>query len=170
MFRTRRVRRDERQIDVGLCHAGKFDLRLFRRFLQSLHRQLIARKVDALFRLEFGNQIIHDAFIEVVAAEHVVAVGRKHFEYAVADLHDGDIERAAAEVVNDDLLALAFFIEPVRQSRRGRFVDDTKHVEPRNLARVLGRLSLAVGKICRAGDDGVRRRAAEITFRILFQF
>jgi len=44
--------------------------------------------------------------VPVVAAQVRVAVGRQHLEHAVADVEDGDVERAAAEIVHRDLLVL----------------------------------------------------------------
>ena len=68
MLRTGRICRDERQVNVRLCHAGKLDLRLLCRFLQALCRHLILRKVDAVFLLEFFNHPIHDLLVKVIAA------------------------------------------------------------------------------------------------------
>jgi len=44
-------------------------------------------------------------------------------------------------------------IQPVGERRRRRLVDDAAVVQPRDFARVLGGLALAVGKVCGAGDD-----------------
>ena len=88
VLRTGAVRSDEGQVDVGLHHAGKLDLSLLCSFLQTLHCHAVAGKVDAVALLELGYDIIHDALIEVVAAQTVVAVGCKNFKYAVAYLKD----------------------------------------------------------------------------------
>ena len=82
-------------------------------------------------------------FVEVVAAEAGVAVGGQNFDDAVADVQDGDIERAAAQVVDHDLL-LGFLIDAVGQRGCGRLVDDTLDFQTRDLAGVLGRLTLGV--------------------------
>ncbi len=99
--------------------------------------------------------IVDDALVEVVAAQAVVAVGGQHFDDAVADLQDGDVERAAAEVVNHNLL-VGFLVEAVGQRSGRRLVDDTQHFQTRDLAGVLGRLTLRVGEVRRDGDDRLR--------------
>ena len=86
-----------------------------------------------------------DALIEVVAAQTGVAGGGQNFDDAVADLEDGHIERAAAEVVDHDLL-LGFLIDAVGQRSSGRLVDDTLDIQTRDLAGVLGGLTLCVGR------------------------
>jgi hypothetical protein len=48
----------------------------------------------------------------------------------VAELEDRDVEGAAAEVVDGDLLLLLLLVEPVGQGRGGRLVDDALHLEP----------------------------------------
>ena len=58
----------------------------------------------------------------------------------------GDVERATAEVVDRDHLVL-LLVEAVRQRGRGRLVDDAQHLEPGDLARVLGRLALRVVEV-----------------------
>ena len=49
--------------------------------------------------------------VEVLATEEGVAIGRQHFELALAvhfgDLDDGDVERAATEVIHRDLAIAA---------------------------------------------------------------
>ena len=161
--------RDEGQVDVGGGHAGELDLRLFGSLFEPLHRHLVFGEVDAFLRLELVYEVVHDALIEVVAAEHIVAVGGEHFEHAVADLEDGHIESAAAEVVDHDLVVCLVFIQPVSERRGGRLVDDAQNVQPRDLARVFGRLPLAVRKVSRAGDDGVRHFGTEVALRVRLQ-
>ena len=168
MLRARCVRGDIRQVDVRGGHAGQLDLRLLGRFLQTLHRDLIVRQVNALCLLEFVHKVLHDALIEVVAAEVGVAVGGQNLDHAVADVQNGDIERAAAKVIDHDLL-LGFLVNAVSQRGRRRLVDDTLDLEARDLARVLGRLTLCVVKICRNGDDSLGNRAAQIGFRVGLQ-
>ena len=168
MLRAGRVRRDVRQVDVRARHAGELDLCLLGRFLQALHGHAVAREVDAVALLELLHEVVGDALVEVVAAEAVVAGRGQHFDDAVADLQHGDIERAAAEVVDHDLL-VGLFIEAVGQRGRRRLVDDTLDVETGDLAGVLRRLALRVGEVGRHGDDGFGHGLAEIGFRIGLQ-
>src|SRR3712207_7818481 len=63
-----------------------------------------------------------DRLVEVVAAEVVVAGGRLDLEDAVADLEHGHVERAAAEVEDEDRL-VGLLVEPVGERRRRRLVE-----------------------------------------------
>ena len=54
----------------------------------------------------------------------VVAVRRLHLEDALAELEHRHVERAAAEVEDEDRLVGAFLVEPVGERGRGRLVDD----------------------------------------------
>ena len=105
-------------------------------------------------RLELADQPLHDALVEVIAAQAVVAGGGQNLDHAVVDVQDGHIEGAAAQVVDHDLLAL-FLIHAVGQSRGGRLVDDTLHVQAGDLAGVLGGLTLGVGEVSGNGDDSL---------------
>ena len=139
----------------------QLDLRLLGGFLQALQRELVLRQVDALVLLEALGQIFDDLVVEILAAQEGVAVGRLHLEHAVADLEHRDVERAAAEVIDRDRLAV-LLLEPVGERRRGRLVDDAEHFEARDLAGVLGRLALRVVEIGRHGDHRLRDGLAEI--------
>ena len=168
MLRTRCVCGDIRQVDVRGGHAGQLDLCLLGSFLQTLHCHLVVRQVDALCLLEFVDEILDDAVVEVVAAEVGVAVGGKHFDDAVADVQDGHIERAAAEVVDHDLL-LGFLVNAIGKRRCRRLVDDTLDFQTRNLAGVLGRLTLGVVEVSRNGDDSLGHGTAQIGFSVCLQ-
>jgi hypothetical protein len=54
-------------------------------FLQALQRHAILAEIDAVALLELRDDPVDDALIEVVAAEVRVAVGRLHFDHALAD-------------------------------------------------------------------------------------
>ena len=118
--------------------------------------------------LNSDDDPVDDALIEIVAAEVRVAVGRLHLDHAFADLEDRDVEGAAAEVVDRDRLVL-LLVEPVRQRRGGRLVDDPHHLETRDLAGFLGRLPLRIVEVRRDGDDRLGDRLPEILLGGLLQ-
>jgi hypothetical protein len=93
--------------------------------------------------LEGVHQVVADLHVEVLATQIGIAVGAAHLEDTVGDLQDRDVEGAAAEVEDRDLLA-PLLAEPVGERRRGGLVDDAQDVEPGDLARVLRRLALRV--------------------------
>ena len=163
-FGTGGIRRDERQVDLGLRRGRQLDLGLLGGFLQPLQRQLVAAQVDALLLLELVGEIVDQPHVEVFAAQERVAVGRLHLEHAVADFQDGNIEGAAAEVIDRDGAGL-LLVETVGERGRGRLVDDAQHFEAGDLAGVLGGLALGVVEIGGNGDDGLIDLLAEIGFR-----
>ncbi len=165
VLRTGLVRRDERQIDFVGLGGGKGDLGLFGFFLETLNRVRLSLEVDAGFGFEFGQEPIHDRVVPVIAAEVGVAVGRFDFEHAVADFEHGDIERAAAQVINRDLL-VGLLVEAVSERGRRRLVHDAEHFETRDATGVLGGMALAVVKVSRNGDDRLGDFLAELGFGV----
>ena len=125
-------------------------------------------EIDAVGLLELRREPLDDPIVEVVAAEVRVAVGGLHFDHALADFEDRDVERAAAEVVDGDRLVL-LLVEAVGQRRRGRLVDDAQDVEAGDLAGVLGGLALRVVEVRRHGDDRVGDLLAEVVLGRLLQ-
>ena len=165
MLRAGRVGGDVRQVDLGRGRRAQLDLGLLGGLLETLEGLLVLGQVDALVLLELGQQPVDDPLVEVVAAEVRVAVGRLDLEDALAELEDRDVERAAAEVVDGDLL-VALLVETVGQGRRGRLVDDPLDVEAGDPAGVLGRLALGVVEVGRDGDDRLGDLLAEIGLRV----
>ena len=110
-----------------------------------------------------ADEPFDDALIEVVAAQVGVAIGRFDFDHAFADFEDGDIECAAAKVVDGDGLVL-LFVEAVGQRGRSGLVDDALDVEAGDFARVLGGLALRVVEVGRNGDHGLSDGLAEVGF------
>jgi hypothetical protein len=109
-----------------------------------------------------------DALVEVIAAQVGITVGGQNLGNAVAHLDDGDIEGAAAQVVDHDLLVF-FLIDAVCQRSGSRLVDDTLDVQTGNGACVLGGLTLAVVEVSRNGDDGLGDRLAQISLGAVFE-
>ena len=90
-----------------------------------------------------------------------VAVRGFHFDDALADFEDRDVERAAAEVEDRDGLFL-LAVKPVGECRSRRLVDDAHHFKPRDLARVFRRLALRVVEISGHGDDRLINFLAQV--------
>ena len=153
--------RDEGQVDRRLLDGGQLDLGLLRRFLQALQRHLVVGEVDALGVLERLHEPVDDALVPVVTTEMGVARGRLHLEDAVADLEHGHVERAATEVEHEHRLVGPLLVEPVGERGRGRLVDDAEHLEPGDLAGLLGGGPLGVVEVGGDGDDGLGDGVAE---------
>ena len=152
---------DVGQVDLSRRRRRQLDLGLLGRLLEALERLLVLGQVDALVLLELGQQPVDDALVEVVAAQVGVTVGRLDLEHAVAQLEDRDVERAAAQVVDGDLLVL-LLVQAVGEGRRGRLVDDPLDVEAGDAAGVLGRLALRVVEVGRDGDDRLGDLLAQV--------
>ena len=161
-------RGDERQVDRRLREGGQLDLRLLGRFLEALGGHLVDAEVDAVGVLELRHHPVDDALVPVVAAEVGVAGRRLDLEHAVADLEHRHVERAATEVEDEDGLVLVL-VEPVRERRRGRLVDDAQHLEPRDLAGLGGRLALGVAEVRGNGDDRLGDGVAQVGLRVALQ-
>ena len=104
-----------------------------------------------------------EQIVDVVAAEMRVAVGGNDFKDSVVQLQDGDVEGAAAEIVDRDD-AVLLFVEAVGERRGGRLVYQAQYFEARDAARVFCGLALGVVEVGRNGDNGFRNRAAEKAF------
>src|SRR5215475_1846843 len=167
MLRTSRVRRNEGQIDLGLCRRREFDLRFLCRFLEALQRELVATQINALFFLEFIGEIVDEPHIEVFAAQERIAVRGLHLENTIANLEDGHVKRATAKVIDRDG-ARFLLVQPVRKRGSRRLIDDAQHFEAGDLAGILGRLTLRVVEIGWHRDDGLLNLLPEIGFRRLF--
>ena len=141
MLRPGLIGGDEGKVDLGFHGAGKLDLGFFRRFFQPLQRQAVLAQVDALLLLELIGEVIDDFFVEILSPQEGVAVGRFDLEDAVADFEYGNIEGAAAEIVNGDGAAF-LLLETVGERRRRRLVDDAQNLETGDAAAVLGGLAL----------------------------
>ncbi len=89
---------------------------------------------------ELVGEVHHDRFVPERAAEAVVAAGADHADEAVLDLDHRHVERAAAEVVDQNGLIFALF-QAIGDRRGGRLVEDRADVQTGEPARVGGGLA-----------------------------
>src|SRR5260370_19808395 len=123
-----------------------------------------------------GNELVKERVEEIVegiAAEVRVTVGGKTLENVAFrggdELEDGNVEGAAAEIVDGDFAAL-LFVQAVGEGRSSWFVDEAENFEAGNFTGVLGGLALGIVEIRGNGDDGAVDRLAEMGFGPVFQF
>ena len=161
MLRAGLIGSDEGQVDIGLHHGRQFALGLLGGFLQPLQRHPVLAQIDTLVLAELVGEIVHHPLVEVFASKERIAVGRLDLEDTIADFEDRNIKRAAAKVEDGDFLVL-LLIETVGERGRGRFVDDAQDAEPRDAARVLGRLPLTVVEVRGDRDNCLGHFFAEI--------
>src|SRR3954452_8825670 len=121
MFGPVLVGRDERQIDLTLTGAGQLDLGFFGCVLEALQREAVLPQLDAGISPELIRQIINDALVKILAAEERVAIRRLDLKHTIAKFEHGNIEGAAAEIIDSDF-ACALLLQSIGQRRRGWLV------------------------------------------------
>jgi hypothetical protein len=94
-----------------------------------------------------------EPFIHVPAAQLCVTGGGLDLEDALAYLHDGDVQCAAAQIKDHDLV-LAHLIQAKGQSRSRGLIDDANDLQAGDGSCILGRLPLIVIEVGRDGYYG----------------
>src|SRR6266436_4501438 len=142
-------------------------------FAEFLREFAMGRKIDFIL---LQDKLVYKSLqkiVDIVAAEVRVAVGGEHLiDIALArgdEFQDGNIKRAAAEIV-DGHAATLFFMQAVGERRGSRLVDETENFQTGDFAGVFGGLALRVVKIRRYGDDRAIDGFPEERFRPVFQF
>ena len=91
--------------------------------------------------------------------------GGFYLEDALAYLHNGDVQCAAAQIKDHDLV-LAHLIQAKGQSRSRRLIDDANDLQTGDGSCVLGRLPLIVIEVGRNGYHGFIHSVGEVCLRI----
>ncbi len=94
---------DEGQVDLTLLDSGQFDLGIFCRLADALQCGLVLGKIDVILVGEFLDQFLGQGNVEVVASQVGVAGSGQHLDDAVLHFQNGNVDGAAAEIVDDDL-------------------------------------------------------------------
>jgi len=94
-----------------------------------------SKEVDSVLSFEGIIDVEHYLVIEVIAAQHVIAVGSDYRNLAPADVHDSHVERAASQVIHHYPL-IGRIGKPVSQGRRCGLIDYAQHVKAGYLAGV----------------------------------
>ena len=149
-------------------YVGQLYLGLFAGFFEPLQGHPVLGQVYALVPLELGNNPIHDALVEVVAAKVCVAVGGLDLEDALTYLQNGDVEGASTKVVHRYGL-IALFIHSVGQRCGSRLVDDAQHLQSGYTTGVLCGVALAVVEVSGDGDDRLVYHLAQLGLCILLE-
>ncbi len=152
---------DKGKIDIGFHRCRQFHFGFFGGFFQPLQRHFVIAQIDALILLEFIRQVINKPQIEIFTTEMGIAIGGLNFKNAFADFQNGDIKGAAAQIKNRNFF-LTFFVQTVGQRGRRGLIDNSQYIQTGNLAGILGCLALAVIKISRYRNDGIRHFFSQV--------
>merc|ERR1719506_2585697 len=148
-------------LQASLVRRRERALRLLDFLAQLLQRPLVLGHVLAGLLVEDLDEVLHDALVEVLATQVRVAVRRDDLEDAVVDREQRNVERAAAKVVDEDVL-LGLLVETVRDRRGSRLVDDPENLKAGDRSGILGRLALRIIEVRRHSDDGMLHLLAEV--------
>ncbi len=160
--------RDEGQVDLGAHGSGKLALGLLRSLLQPLEANGLLLQVDAIGGLEVIRQPVNDRRVKIIAAQMGVAVGGHDLAGALAQVQDGDIEGAATQVIDCDLLVL-LLVHAVGQRGRGGLVDDPPDIHAGDTTGVTSSLTLTIVEVSGDRDDDVRDGLPQEGLGVLLQ-
>src|SRR5271167_1989226 len=127
------------------------------RFAKLLREFTVRGEIDFVFLENLFVDECLQKVVDVVAAEVRVAIGREDLiDVAFGggnEFENGNVERAAAEIVYRYAAAL-LFVQPIGERRGGWFIDQAENFEAGDFAGVFRGLALGVVKIGGDSDNG----------------
>mmetsp|Transcript_15799 Transcript_15799/g.47414 ORF Transcript_15799/g.47414 Transcript_15799/m.47414 type:complete len:315 (-) Transcript_15799:19-963(-) len=136
-------------------------LRLLNLAAQLLDRALVLGHVLAVLLVEDLDEVRHHTLVKVLTAQVGVAVRGHDLEDAVVDGQQRDIEGAATQVVNQNVL-LGLLVQAVGDGSRRRLVNDPQNIHTRDDTGILRGLTLSIVEVRRHRDHGVLHLLAEV--------
>ena len=156
--------REELLAHPHLRVGGEADLRRLRHAAQPRHGARVLARVDRVDAFQLVEEEADEHLVEVVPTEVRVPRRRSHLAHAVEDLEDRHVERASAEVVDEDGLRAVGRTASARllvdERGAGRLVQQAQHVHTRQLPGAEGRPALRVVEVGGHGDHDVADRIA----------
>ncbi|KAG5459606.1 MAG: NAD-specific glutamate dehydrogenase-domain-containing protein, partial [Olpidium bornovanus] len=148
-------------LDGSLRGGGERPLGAFAGSAESTDGAGIHRKI---FLTGQCTHVVDEPVVKILSAQVRVSSGGLHLEDALLDREQRNVERAAAQVENQDVFLLCRLLVEAVGDRGGRgLVDDAQDVQPGDLAGVLRSLALGVVEVgghrdYRVGDLGAEER------------
>ena len=165
MLRTLCGRSNERNIDFTFNSGRKLYLCFFCRLIQALQGKLISTHIHAGSFLEFFSYPINNLVVNITSTQVAVAIGRLHFYDIITYFKHRHVKGSATEIVNHNFF-IFLFIKSISKRRSRRFIDDTLHIQPGNLSRILCGFSLRIVEIRRHGDHRFSNFFPELGFHV----
>ena len=138
-------------------------LEAFARSTEPLECSLIARDVELRLALKGLREVAHEPLVKVLASQVGVARRRLHLKHALVDREQRHVKRATSQVIHEHVtLPLDLRVEAVRNRGGGGLVDHAQYAQPRDRARVLGRLPLRVVEVRWHRHDRILDCSAEV--------
>ncbi|MNN16386.1 NAD-specific glutamate dehydrogenase [compost metagenome] len=150
-------------IETDPASGAEFTLDLFKavdelRVLQAVQR----RRIQAHILLEGQHQHLQ----EILAAQKVVSRAGVHFDDAVEQFQDRNVEGAAAQVQHEDASFFVALLQAIGQRCSRGLVDQSFDADAGQFSRCTRGFALCIGEIGRNADDGLFDLVAERGFGI----
>ena len=154
--------------DQGFLIKRQFDLGFFGDLNDPLHDILAVPQIDRAFPFHFMENPVADLGIEIAAPQKSVSQSGNDFVDVAIDFNDGNVEGAAAQIVNG-IQSIFFDPLPVGDQGRRRFIDNAHDIQPGNFSGHFGGLPLGIIKKSGDRDHGVADGFSQIIFSDVFQ-
>src|SRR5208337_4586848 len=116
--------------------------------------------IDAMLFLKLLREPLSKKIVEIVAAEPVVAMTGQHLGNVAFDSPHGNVERAAAQVIDQRGVTRPVAVA-IGEASGGGLIQDANDLEPGQRAGFASGAALRVGEIGRHSDDGCFPALAE---------